>query len=98
MAQAADEQVLRQIVQLAGAQLCAQELAGGLGQLMGLVKNHHTRVGQQLRHARFAHGLVGKEQVVVDHQHIGRQGRASRLVHMAVGKAWAVLAQTVVAR
>jgi hypothetical protein len=62
---------------------CPQKLHAGLVELVRLVEDRHAHRGQQLGHARFAHGQVGKEQVVIDDHHVGSQGLAPRQVDVA---------------
>ena len=50
----------------------AQEIHAGFIELVGFIKNHSVYRGQQFGHARFPHGQIGKEQVVVDDHHVGR--------------------------
>jgi hypothetical protein len=89
--------VAREIEQLPGAQMQAEELHAGLVELVRLVEDGDAHRGQQFGHARFAHGQVGEHQMVVHHHHIGRQRLAPRQVDVALLVLRALRAQAVVA-
>ena len=88
--------VAAQIQQLAAAEIGAEEVAGHLRQLVGLVEDEGIDPRQHLAEALIAQGHVGEEQVVVDHQHLGRLRRLARLDHEAVGEDRAFTTQAVV--
>ena len=81
--QAGGQQVARQVEQLGGAELPAQELHAGFVELVGFVKHDDAHAGQQLGHAVFTDGQVGKEQVVVDDHDVRRQRLPAGVLHVA---------------
>ena len=95
--QAACQQVAAEFEKMPGAKLLAQKLHANGVELVRLVKYHGVHAGQQLGHARFAHGQVGKKQVVVDDDDVCRQRLAPRVVDVAILVLRALAAQAVFA-
>ena len=65
---------------------------------MGLIKDHHFGVGQQLSHTAFFHRQVGKKQMVVDHNHIRGHGLSPGQGHMTRLELGAFAAQAILFR
>ena len=96
--QAGSQQVAAKIEQLAGRDVLSQELNAGLVELMGFIKNRDAHARKQLRHARLAHGEIGKKQMMVDDHHIGRQGFAPGQIDMTGAKTRTGRTQAILAR
>ena len=77
--------VARELGELAGRQLLAEEQRRGVGQLVRLVEDHRVARGQQLGEPFVAQHHVGEEQVVVDDDDVGLERGLARLQHEAVG-------------
>ncbi len=96
--QAGGQHVPREIQQLSGGQVGAQELHTGFVELVRFIEDRDAHRRQQLGHTGFTHRQVGKKQVVVDHHHVGRHGLPAGQVHVAGAKARTWGAQAVFAR
>ena len=95
--QACAQQVTTKIQQLSSRQVFTQKLHTRLIELMRLIKNGNTHAGQQLGHAGFAHGQIGKKQVMIDNYHISRHGLAPGQIHMTVAKLGALGTEAILA-
>ena len=77
--------VARELGELPGRHLLAEEQRRGVGQLVRLVEDHRVARGQELGEPFVAQHHVGEEQVVVDDDDVGLERRLARLQHEAVG-------------
>ena len=90
--------VARELRELAGGQLLAEEQRGGVRKLVRLVEDDRVACGQELGETFVAQHHVGEEQVVVDDDDVGLERGLAGLQHEAIGVKRAVGAEAVVAR
>ena len=90
--------VARELRQLPGGHLLAEEQRRGVGKLVGLVEDHRVARGQELGEPFVAQHHVGEEQMMIDDDDVGVERGLARLQHEAVGMKRAAAAEAVVAR
>jgi hypothetical protein len=90
--------IARELRELSGGQLLAEEQRRGVRKLVRLVENDRVARGQQLGETFVAQHHVGEEQVVVDDDDVRFERRLARLQHEAVGVKRAMGTEAVVAR
>jgi hypothetical protein len=96
--QALDFSVARELAQLAGGQLLAEEQRRGVGQLMRFVENDRIACRQQLGEPFVPQHDVGEEEVVVYDDDVRRQRVLAGIHHEALAVVRAFASEAVVAR
>ena len=95
MLQAGHQQILAVVDQLAGGQRKPEKLHACLIDLVGFVKHHDPHRRQELGHTRFAHGQIGKKEMVVDDHDVCSQGLPPGQMHVAFPKPGALRTKAV---
>ena len=92
-----DLRVARELRELPGRELLAEEERCRIGKLMRFVEDERIARGEQLREPFVPQHHVGEEQMMVDDDDVRFQCRLARLQHKAVGVERALGAEAVVA-
>ena len=91
-------QLLHQVLDLAAADVRAEELRGEIRHLVRLVEHHGIRRAEQVAEAILLQRQIRQQQVMIDDDDVGLERLAPRGDHVAAGEFRAALAEAIVAR